>query len=362
MTTTRQGTITADSTHLKAIHPWRSMIWATWRQDRAKLFVLSAIFAAVVAILLLTGLRMRQMWANLGLSQCSSTDFASHENANSCLSQLHLFLEQPPASYVSYLVWALHLTPPIIGMFLGAPLIARELESGTFRFAWTQGIGRRRWLTGKLAVIGIVCATFGLIIGFLFSWWYNLFDWSASTGSRWSGQAFDLSLSFAGWTAFSFALGAFIGVLMRRTVAAMAVTGTASAGSALLAASLLRPMLERLDPVIAQRPYMTWHAGELNVGGSWLTDSSGHRLTNLETTGVLRQAGNVPRGQFDQWLTTHHYIPWLSYQPADRFWVFQLIETAILLVLAVVLCVATVRWAHRRCACRKLRPCWSDGK
>ena len=30
----------------------------------------------------------------------------------------------------------------LIGAFAGAPLLARELETGTFRYAWTQGVGR----------------------------------------------------------------------------------------------------------------------------------------------------------------------------------------------------------------------------
>jgi hypothetical protein len=31
-------------------------------------------------------------------------------------------------------------------MFWGAPLVAGELESGTFRLAWTQDVSRVRWL------------------------------------------------------------------------------------------------------------------------------------------------------------------------------------------------------------------------
>ena len=44
--------------------------------------------------------------------------------------------------------------PAVLGMFWGAPLVARELESGTFRLAWTQGRSRHTWFAAKLAVIG----------------------------------------------------------------------------------------------------------------------------------------------------------------------------------------------------------------
>ena len=35
-------------------------------------------------------------------------------------------------------------------MFWGAPLLAREFETGTFRLAWTQSVTRTRWLAVKL--------------------------------------------------------------------------------------------------------------------------------------------------------------------------------------------------------------------
>jgi hypothetical protein len=47
-----------------------------------------------------------------------------------------------------------HRHPAFIGAFWGAPLIARERETGTLRLAWTQSITRRRWLGTKFAAIG----------------------------------------------------------------------------------------------------------------------------------------------------------------------------------------------------------------
>jgi len=35
--------------------------------------------------------------------------------------------------------------PGLIGIFWGAPLVARELETGTYRLAWTQSVTRKRW-------------------------------------------------------------------------------------------------------------------------------------------------------------------------------------------------------------------------
>ena len=41
------------------------------------------------------------------------------------------------------------------GMFVGAPLLAREYSSGTARFAWTQGAGRTRPTVAKLILLGL---------------------------------------------------------------------------------------------------------------------------------------------------------------------------------------------------------------
>jgi ABC-type transport system involved in multi-copper enzyme maturation permease subunit len=49
--------------------------------------------------------------------------------------------------------------PAVVGMFCGAPLVARELEEGTFRLAWTQSVTRTRWLTLRLAAGGLAVAT-----------------------------------------------------------------------------------------------------------------------------------------------------------------------------------------------------------
>ena len=48
----------------------------------------------------------------------------------------------------------LQAVPALIGAFVGAPVLARELESGTSRFAWTQGFGRWRWTLAKLVRSG----------------------------------------------------------------------------------------------------------------------------------------------------------------------------------------------------------------
>ena len=46
--------------------------------------------------------------------------------------------------------------PGIVGAVVGAPLIGRELESGVFRYSWTQGAGRMRWAVAVIIPVVIM--------------------------------------------------------------------------------------------------------------------------------------------------------------------------------------------------------------
>ncbi len=61
--------------------------------------------------------------------------------------------------------------PGLIGMFWGAPLIAREFETGTFRLAWTQGVTRTRWLAAKLSVAGLAAIAASELFSLMLNWW-----------------------------------------------------------------------------------------------------------------------------------------------------------------------------------------------
>jgi hypothetical protein len=45
------------------------------------------------------------------------------------------------------------VVPAVIGVFVGAPLVAREFELGTHLMVWAQGITRRRWFISKVLLI-----------------------------------------------------------------------------------------------------------------------------------------------------------------------------------------------------------------
>ena len=113
--------------------------------------------------------------------------------------------------------------PGLIGMFWGAPLVAREFETGTFRLAWTQGVTRNRWLAAKLAVAGVASMAAAGLLSLMVTWWSSPID-------RRTGQPAHVrhvprrGIAPVGYAAFAFALGVTAGLLIRRTLPAMAVT------------------------------------------------------------------------------------------------------------------------------------------
>ena len=153
----------------------------------------------------------------------------------------------------------LQAVPALIGAFAGAPVLARELETGTFRYAWTQGFGRWRWTLAKLVPLAVVVAAAAGALSVLFSWYYQPY---LATGNQTLCLSeatplvpglFDLrGVAFAAWTLAAFAIGALAGMLIRRVVPAIVATLAAYAGLAFAAGIFLRQ--HYLTPLVTSNP------------------------------------------------------------------------------------------------------------
>lgn len=313
------------------------MIWITWRQHRGALAGIFALLGSLSLLLLLNGLAMRAALRDLGLTACHPMTMPR------CAAQLNQF----GAEYGGWAMYVPRFTefaPMLIGAFSGGPLLARELESGTFRFAWTQGAGRTRWLIAKLALLAAAVTAAAAAFTLLFSWWYQpLF---AAGESLMTPRVFDMTgVDFAAWTLFAFALGAFAGVVIRRVVPAIAVTMAGWIAVALSAALYLRfryqpPVVVRATAPLPPRAYLL---------GTWMQTADGHRVSPRAVAQRLI-AQNLPRSKWQAWAAAHDYTWWKAYQPESRFWHFQAIEGGSLLALALLLGAATLWWARRRTA------------
>ena len=195
--------------------PWRGMLWVTWRQHRAVLIGVPAVFAAAVAFILVTGPKMHRDYAILA---------ACHPATAPACVPLSNYFNSTDWHYGNGLHVALLAAPVLLAMFAGPPVIARELENGTFRYAWTQGIGRVRWTVAKLAFLGSMVTILALVISQLFTWYFAPFLAEENLSVLAPPVFATRALSYAAWTLTAFCLGAFLGTLFRRILPAMAAT------------------------------------------------------------------------------------------------------------------------------------------
>ncbi len=133
------------------------MTWLTWRQHRWEAtLALLVLFVLGVGVVLLT-VAGSGLLAEISRN-CQQT--SQLVVATTCGS----LPNQYSSSYQSAWWWvaaAGTVIPALAGVFVGAPLVARELESGTHLLIWSQGITRRRWFLGGLGllVLGTVSST-----------------------------------------------------------------------------------------------------------------------------------------------------------------------------------------------------------
>jgi hypothetical protein len=322
--------------------PWRRMAWVTWRQHRLALAGLAALLGALAVYLWLTGLQLHHAYA--AATACHPAGSIACVNGISDFTSTY----DHTATIIPSLLQAV---PALIGAFLGAPVLARELETGTFRYAWTQGFGRWRWTIAKLLPLAVLVTAAAGVFSLIFSWYYQPFFADGQSGPL-AAIVFDLrGIDFAAWTLAAFAIGALAGMLIRRVVPAIVATLVVYAGLALATGMFLRQ--HYMTPLVTSRsnlPASAW------ITSSWGTKGGKFAFAGRPPIDLLQQfcppsavgPGKPSSGAVAQCLSGHGYTLWTSYQPAGRFWAFQWIEGGWLLALSVLLIAVTVWLVHRR--------------
>src|SRR5262249_19058598 len=152
-------------------------MWLSWRQFRAQAVAAAAILAALAIGLGATGPQLSSLYQSAGLTDCHT---ACGELAANFVSSLRSGGYEP-IFYAGIAI--LYLAPPLIGIFWGAPLVSREIESGTFRLAWNQSVPRRRWIVVKLTVVGLAAVMTAGLMSLMISWWASPVEDALHLGS-----------------------------------------------------------------------------------------------------------------------------------------------------------------------------------
>ncbi len=316
------------------------MTWVTWRLHRSEGLVALTVLAVLTAFLLLTGLPMAHSYQQSGLGACLA--HATDSSVRSVCGQVGAAFENQYGYLLPYAAFALLALPVLLGALVGAPLVARELEQRTHLLVWMQSVTRVRWLTVTVGVVLGAGLLAGCVALALMLWWYSPF---AHLLGSFRAPAYDFSGPVLPASAvLALALGIAAGALTRRTVFAIFLT-------LVLVLAIRMPVELFLRPTFQQPITVTWpitrgdnspvvvstHVWETDSG--WI-DGQGHQTHGFRCSS--------PTQTSLQCMEADGYRSYyFTYQPADRFWTFQWIESGIYLGISA-LAVALTFWLVRR--------------
>lgn len=312
------------------------MSWVAWRQGRAENLLALTLLAGLATILALIGTHIHSVFDANGLATCTG---ASVRPASCALLSSEF---ESQFDTVNQLGSWLGLTPGLIGVLLAAPLVL-ELDQGTYRLAWTQGITPQRWLTTRLVMLlasAVLCAAAMIALA---TWERAPLD--ALLG-RINPNSFDLEGTVPiAYTLFAASAVLAIGTVTRRT----ALAATAGFGAYIVVRLILRSIRQDLIPAvhslmpIPQGPRGIFQAWEISHN---FTNPHGHAIPSTVITSCFNTHGNLNT----HCLAQHHVYQSFIYEPASRFWDLQAAETGIFLALSAAAIGLTIWWIRHRIA------------
>jgi hypothetical protein len=326
------------------------MSWVIWRQYRVTAAIAGAILAAFAVLFLTTGLHDAARW-HTALASCTKNGTCGN------LAQI-VSLDGGPVYALSILTLAV---PLLFGMFWGGPAVARERETATVQFAWTQSVTRRRWLSVKTGWLLLAGAVFGGAVTGIITWWYAPLN--ALNQNQFAQGRFDIQgIVPIGYAVFAVALGIAVGALIGRSLPTLAVTG-----GVFLAVRLVITYWVRVHYISAvttiysvtqnlpfKGPYWSLAQGVVLPSGQLTTNLSvgpGQIVSGFHGPGIPAACHPQAPGSVSSilaCLARLGYRSFTTYQPGYRFWPFQFIETGIFVALAAALIAVTFFVVRRR--------------
>lgn len=313
------------------------MIWTAWRQQRTETLIVVLLLALVAALLVPTGLHMASVYDSEGIGACIG------DSSSGCRETLNSFIARWDT--LTYFVGFLILAPALIGALLAAPFVL-EFERGTFRLAWTQSLTRRRWLAARITAIVVASIAAAAVFALLMTWWRVPLD---EVNGRFS-EAFDFEgIVPAAYTLFASALVIALGVVLRRTAAAIGLAFVAFMAVRISIGNWARP--NYTSPIEEVRPgefgaelrdaWVFRQGGEFRVASGAAPDPA--VVESCVTDAATKQFDEACLAQHDIGVFSH-----ATYHPADRFWLFQTIEAGIFVAMTLALLAFSVWWIRKR--------------
>jgi hypothetical protein len=213
-----------------------------------------------------------------------------------------------------------------------------------------QSVTRTRWMSVTLAlIVGTDVLAAGVLLALL-SWWYHPFD---QVIGKFNPLAFDYTGPvFIASALMCLAVGIAVGTLTRRTVLAIFLTLALIAAIRIVVEFNLRPNYQPQNVITwpfpdnpnQLKPPITLGVEDWQISNGFV-DAQGNRTDSIQCNQTPTAAPPVP---FQCAKVMGYRGLYFAYQPANRFWTFQWIETGIYLAISVLALGVTVWWVRRR--------------
>ena len=333
------------------------MNWFTWRQHRKQFVIFGVLLMLFAAVLIPTGISywhtyqaaLESCAQNPTLTVCGDPTGNLFTSSSDQLLRISAVLGAPGL-------------PLLLGLFIGAPLIAKEYEEGTNKLAWTQSVSRRKWLTTKLVWVLGFALIYGVLLAILATWWSHTLNTIAHNRFI-QGHFESQGLMPIAYSLFFTAIGVMVGAWFRKTLLALAITFGIFIVCMVSFSSWIRP--HYTAPVLVTAP-MGSRSAQQGLEGSWLlqhnvVDKDGKTLDRFNVSSMPTQCQKLTQNlrvsdngraakvkaagmdPVDDCLNQAGYREITSYHPSYRYWNFQRIESGIYLGLTI-LAVGTTYW------------------
>ncbi|MFE1507210.1 ABC transporter permease [Streptomyces sp. NPDC058726] len=324
-------TVPAESTTTGPAHAPRQVRWLI-RLHRPALL-------AGAALVLLTGAAL--LWLAGPLADASATAWKQY---NACAVDDRCSYDQDAIlgykDLYNYTTYAVLAVPFLVAAWAGGSLTGREMESGTARLAWTQGVSPARWLASRLAFpAALTVAATGLLA------LLHRLAWTAGRGRIDTALSWDhyptfyangtvpVALALAGLAA-----GVLAGLLLRRAIAALAAAAVAV--GALWAA--VHSALPHLWPAATRVSSLREGA---RGDGIWV----GQGVLTVDGDQVAAPCYTSMIPGCEASLSDVHAINFYrDFHPAAHYWPLQLVASAIVLAVAALLAYSAFRILRHR--------------
>lgn len=300
------------------------MSWVVWRNNRTALLLLIGLTAVVSLYCLVQ---------RVGLVEYMGSPEAELGS-----------LRDADEDVIDKLIPVLQFLPVALGVFLGAPLVASEYENSTLRLTSTQSVGRLRIVMTTLAVPLVVVALCTTVLTLSFTWLWHPARTIYNGGNWWDGGLFFATGPVpVAFSLFTVSAGVLAGAVLRRSVAAMAITLVGPALTGSVALEYLRTWFVSphriFHPDGTEPPGLK--PGDVSID-NWVATADG----KVYGWGTCARATEKESAECD---AKHGIVKdAIDYVTLDQMPGLQWMISGVLLALAAVAIVGTAWWTHRR--------------